>query len=70
MDSKGTQPYIYMDEWIYVSILPEIPLPSRLPHNTEFPVLYTRSLLVIHFKYGSVYMLIPNSLTIPSPQQA
>ena len=30
-------------------------------------MLYSRSLLVIHFKYSSVYMSIPNSLTIPSP---
>ena len=31
----------------------------------EFPVLYSRSLLVICFKYSSVYMSISNSLTIP-----
>jgi len=39
-------------------ILPQTPLPSRLPHNTEaeFPVLYSRSLLAIHFKYISVYV--------------
>ena len=30
-------------------------------------MLYSRSLLVIHFKYSSVSMSIPNSLTIPSP---
>ena len=30
-------------------------------------LLYSRSLLVIHFKYSSVYMSIPNSLTVPSP---
>ena len=30
-------------------------------------MLYSRSLLVIHFKYSGVYMLIPNPLTIPSP---
>ena len=35
---------------------------------TEFPVLYSRSLLVIHFKYSSVYMSIPNSLTVSFPQ--
>ena len=29
-------------------------------------MLYSRSLLVIHFKYSSVYMFIPNSLTISS----
>ena len=33
----------------------------------EFSVLYSRSLLVSHFKYSSVYMSIPNSLTVPSP---
>ena len=32
----------------------------------ELHVLYSRSLLVIHFKYSSVYMTFPNSLTIPS----
>ena len=29
-------------------------------------MLYSRSLLVIHLKYSSVYMSIPSSLTIPS----
>ena len=28
--SKGTQPYMYM-----LSVLPQVPLPSRLPHNIE-----------------------------------
>ena len=53
------------DSAIHVCILPQPPLPSRLPHNIEqsFPVLYSRILLVIHFKYSSVYMLIPSSLT-------
>ena len=50
---------------VHVSILPQTPFPSRLSHN--FPVLYSRSLLIIHFKYRSVYMSIPNSLTILSP---
>ena len=67
---------------IHGSILPQTPQPSRLPHNTEQnSMCYTLvtgigigiSLLVIHFKYSSVYMSIPNSLTIPSahplPQQ-
>ena len=54
---------------IHVSILPKTSLPSRLPHNTELSsMLYNRSLLVIHFKYSSVSMSIPNSLTIPSPR--
>ena len=40
---------------------PQTPLPSRLPHNTEYRlvcyirVLYRRSLLVIHFKSSIVY---------------
>ena len=33
----------------------------------EFPVLYSRSFLIIHFIYSSVYMLIPNSYFIPPP---
>ena len=50
---------------IHVCIFPQIPLPSRLPHNIEqsFPVLFSRILLVIHFKYSSIYMLVPGSLT-------
>ena len=48
---------------IHVSILPQTPLPSRLPHNTAgFPVPYSRFLLVTHFKYNNVDMSIPNSL--------
>ena len=38
-------------------IIPKTPLPSRLPHNVEQSSLcyiYSRSLLVIHFKYSSV----------------
>ena len=61
---------------IHVSILIHTPLPPRVPHNTEqrsllycknTEFLYSRSLLVVHLKYSSVYMPIPNSLTIPSP---
>ena len=53
---------------IHVSILFQTPLLSRLPHNTEQSSLcYGRSLLIIHFKYSSVYMSIPNSPMIPSP---
>ena len=42
---------------IHVSIFPSIPLLARLPGNTEQSslVLYSRSLLVIHLKYSSVY---------------
>ena len=50
---------------ILVKIVPWTEDPGRLqlPHNIE----QSGSSLVIHFKYSSVYMLIPNFLTIPSP---
>ena len=32
-----------------------------LKYQVYFPVLYSRSLLIICFVYSSVYMLIPNS---------
>ena len=50
---------------ILVKIIPWTEGPGRLqlPHNIE----QSESSLVIHFKYSSVYMLIPNFLTIPSP---
>ena len=44
-----------------VSILSQIPLLSVL-HSAELPVLYSRSLLVVCFKYSTVYMSVPNSL--------
>ena len=52
-----------------VSILPQTPLSSKLAHNkwAEFPALYRRSLFAIPFKYNSVYMSTPDSLTILSP---
>ena len=54
---------------IRVSVLPQTPLPPRLPCNTEAEllVLSRRTLLVIHCKYSIVYAVIPHSLTIPSP---
>ena len=48
------------------------PFSARLPShpgchiNTEQSSLCYMSSLVIRFKYSSVYMSIPNSLTIPS----
>ena len=38
------------------------PLQAATKHRAEFPVVYSRTLLVIHFKDSSVYMPIPNSL--------
>ena len=61
----------------HVSILPQLALPSSLPHNiqqsplffsdsfanTEYwePLLHSRSFSVIYFIYSSVYMSIPIS---------
>ena len=67
---------------IPVSILSHTPFPSRLQHNTEqsslchtvglcwYPFYLFIYFFGIHFKYSSVYMSIPNSLTVPSPNQS
>ena len=53
---------------MHVSVLPQTPFPSRLPHNIDQrSMCYRRSLLVMHFKYRSVYLSIPSSLTSFSP---
>ena len=61
VDSKGIQPYICM-----------YPFSSKLLSHpgcqitlSRVPCVYSRSLLVIHLKNTSVYLSIPNSLTIP-----
>ena len=33
-------------------------------HWVEFPVIYSRSWLVVHFEHSTVYMSIPHSLTL------
>ena len=51
-----------------VYFLHQTPLPSWRPCNVEQSSLWNRrTLLVFHFKYGSMYMSIPNSLTVLSP---
>ena len=45
------------------------PIQAATKHWSLLHMLYSRSLLVIYLKYSSVYMSIPNSLTIPFPQQ-
>ena len=53
---------------IHASILPQMPLPSRLPHDTEQSSLcYSVGpcwLSILNIE--SVYLNIPNSITIPS----
>lgn len=60
-DSKGTLPCIHVS-----SILPN---PSSYPscHSTWSRVseLYSRSLVVVHFKRSSVYVSIPSCLALP-----
>ena len=56
-------------KYVYVSILFQIASPFRLLQNIEQNslLLYSRSLLVICFKYGSMYMSIPNFQSISPP---
>ena len=51
----------------HVSILPQTLLPPRLPENTEhsFPCYTVGAWLSLSNTYPSMYMSIPNSLTIP-----
>ena len=44
------------------------PIQAATWHWAEFPLLYSRSLLVTHFKYSNVYTTFPKSLTVPFPQ--
>ena len=46
------------------------PVQDAAEHWAEFPVPHSRFLLLIHFKYSSVRMSIPSSLTLPSPHPA
>ena len=59
VNSKGTQPYIHM--YLFSPQNPSYPGCHILLSRVH--VLYNRPLLVIHSKYSSVYMAIPNSLT-------
>ena len=43
---------------IHTPFLSQIPSPRRLLQNIEFPVLYSRSLLIICLMYSTVYMFI------------
>ena len=47
---------------------PPNPFLSRLAHNIEQTSM-CRSLLIIHFKYSSIYMTLPKSLNDSYPQQ-
>ena len=49
------------------SFLDSFPIYVIAEYWVEFPVLYSRSLLVIYFIYSSVYMSIPISQFIPPP---
>ena len=68
MNSKGTQRYLYM-----YSLSPKLlSHPSCHIILSRVSCAISRSLLVTHFKYSSMYMSIPNSLppsSHPSPWQ-
>ena len=58
--------------WVRVRVRVGVRVRVKLPchpgfteHWAEFPVLDSRSLLVTYFKYSSVSLSIPDSLTIP-----
>ena len=63
MYSKVIQLYIYMYLFFFkfFSQLGCYRIVSRVPCAVQY------SLLVIHFKYSSVYLSTPNSLTVPPP---
>ena len=53
---------------IHIFILFQILFSYRLSQNTEFPVLYSRPVLLIHLIYSSVYVYVnPNLPIYPSP---
>ena len=54
-------------EWVTTAFsITNIFFQYRSLQSTEFPVLFSRTLLVIHFILSSVYMSIPISQFIPS----
>ena len=63
--SKVIQLYIYT--YIIFQFIFYYRYFKRLTKGLQFPVLYSGTSLVIHFKYTSAYMSITNSQSIPSP---
>ena len=57
--------YTHTHMYIY-SFSDSFPIEVITEYWVEFPMLYSRSLLVIYFIYSSVYILIPNSQFIPT----
>ena len=56
MNSKGTQP-----SYTCIHSPPNSsPIQAATQHWAEFPVLDSKSLLIIHFKFNSMYVFIPN----------
>ena len=64
--SKVIQLYIYMYLFFF-KYFSQFFFHFNTEYWAVFPVLYSRSLLVIYFKYSSVYMSISNSQSIPPP---
>ena len=73
MECKGTQPHMAQITrelettlYMYPLSLNSPPIQAATQHWAEFPVLYSRTLLVIRLKSSRAHMLIPDSLIIPS----
>ena len=68
VDLKCCVSFRYTAKWFsytytYIhSFSDSFPIEVITEYWVEFPVLYSRSLLIICFIYSSIYMLIPNSL--------
>ena len=66
VNSKGTRP-----SYMCIHSPPNSPpIQIAMKHWAEFHVLYSTSLMVIHFRYSSVCTSILNSLTSPSPHHS
>ena len=64
---QNSESVIHIHISILFSFLDSIPMEVITEYQAEFPVLYSRSLLVIYFIYSSVYMSLPVPQSITSP---
>ena len=64
VNSEVTQSYIHM----YQFSPKWPPIQAATQHWAEFHMLYSKSMVAIHFKRSSVYMYVPNSPTFPPPK--
>ena len=65
--SHQGSPHIYIHIQIQLFFSDSFPIWVIIEYWREFPVLYSRSFLIIYFVFSYVYMLISNSEFIPLP---